>query len=432
MPTSILFSSVHRQNLFRVSVLRSFYLISLLLTIIFNNSLSSEDLYLPGVLYTLITLLLVNIFTYFTLLNADSISENTLLIHLLVDVVGVFFLLYFFGGYANPFIFYLLVPITIAAASLSASKVLVVFIGSVFAYSLLMTPFFFHDTGTSAPHHGENSEFGSHLVGMWASFMFSAVLLSVFLQAMSRTLQKKEQEINQQKEVLSRNEQVVALGTLAADAAHELSTPLSTMAITIKELQYECDGQSEICDDLKLLRAQVDRCKNVLTSLTERTGFSRPDSLEPSSLVDFIEQQLHEIQLTHPSRDVQYSSRLDTDLIVQNKPAFLHSLKNIIANAVEASEHLVTVHLDLVGENLSLRVANDGSDITHLNEKEIGTPFYTEKEHGLGLGLFLAISTIEQLGGGVEWRSRPGGGTIVQLHVPLDGLQAPSLTEEKQ
>jgi len=432
MPTSILFSSVHRQNLFRVSLLRSFCLISLLLTITFNNSLSSEDLYLPGVLYTLITLLLVNIFTYFTLINANSISENTLFIHLLVDVVSVFFLLYFFGGYANPFIFYLLVPVTIAAASLSTSKVLIIFISSVLAYSFLMTPFFFHDTEINSPHHGENSEFGSHLVGMWASFIFSAVLLSVFLQAMGRTLQKKEQEINQQKEILSRNEQVVALGTLAADAAHELSTPLSTMAITIKELQYECDEQSEIYDDLKLLRTQVDRCKSVLTSLTERTGFSRPDSLEPASLVEFIKQQLHEIQVTHPSREVQYSSHLNADLTIQNKPAFLHSLKNIIANAVEASEHLVSVRLDLDGDNLRLRVANDGCDITHLNEKKIGTPFYTGKEHGLGLGLFLAISTIEQLGGGIEWQSRPGGGTIIQLHVPLDGLQAPSLTEKKQ
>jgi len=432
MPTSILFSSVHRQNLFRVSLLRSFCLISLLLTITFNNSLSSEDLYLPGVLYTLITLLLVNIFTYFTLINANSISENTLFIHLLVDVVSVFFLLYFFGGYANPFIFYLLVPVTIAAASLSTSKVLIIFISSVLAYSFLMTPFFFHDTEINSPHHGENSEFGSHLVGMWASFIFSAVLLSVFLQAMGRTLQKKEQEINQQKEILSRNEQVVALGTLAADAAHELSTPLSTMAITIKELQYECDEQSEIYDDLKLLRTQVDRCKSVLTSLTERTGFSRPDSLEPASLVEFIKQQLHEIQVTHPSREVQYSSHLNADLTIQNKPAFLHSLKNIIANAVEASEHLVSVRLDLDGDNLRLRVANDGCDITHLNEKKIGTPFYTGKEHGLGLGLFLAISTIEQLGGAIEWQSRPGGGTIIQLHVPLDGLQAPSLTEKKQ
>jgi two-component system sensor histidine kinase RegB len=295
-----------------------------------------------------------------------------------------------------------------------------------------MTPFYFHDSEINTPHHGENSEFGSHLVGMWASFIFSAVLLSVFLQAMNRTLQKKEQEINQQKEALSRNEQIVALGTLAADAAHELSTPLSTMAITIKELQYQCDGQSEICDDLALLRTQVDRCKSVLTSMTERTGFSRPDSLEPTSLVGFIEQQLHEIQLTHPSREVQYSSQLDNDLIMQNKPAFLHSLKNIIGNALEASEHHISINLDLDGENLILQVANDGCDITHLNEKKIGTPFYTGKEHGLGLGLFLAISSIEQLGGGVEWHSRPGGGTIIQLRVPLDGLQAPSITEKKQ
>ncbi|MBL4607432.1 MAG: HAMP domain-containing histidine kinase, partial [Pseudomonadales bacterium] len=234
--------------------------------------------------------------------------------------------------------------------------------------------------------------------------------------------QKKEQEINRQKETLSRNEQIVALGTLAADAAHELSTPLSTMAITIKELQYEYNDQSALCEDLQLLRTQVDRCKNVLTSLTERTGFSRPDSLEPVSINSFVARQLHEIQLTHPSREVQYSSTLGTELIIHNKPAFLHSLKNIIANAVEASEHHISVHLKQDTDNLILQVANDGSDITKLNKNKIGTPFYTGKEHGLGLGLFLAISTVEQLGGHIEWHSRQGGGTRVQLSVPLASL----------
>ena len=422
MPSSILFSSVHRQNLFRVSVLRSFYLITLLLTIIFKDTLSSEDLYFPGVLYTLLTLLVITGITYAYIIKTEYVSENILLLHLLIDVVGVFFLLYFFGGYANPFVFYLLVPVTIAAASLPAKKVVVVFISAVLAYSLLMTPFYYHDTQTNTPHHGENSEFGSHLVGMWASFIFSAVLLSVFLQAMNRTLQKKEQEINHQKEVLNRNEQVVALGTLAADAAHELSTPLSTMAITIKELQYECDGQSEICEDLKLLREQVDRCKNVLTSLTDRTGISRPDSLEPVSLVGFIKQQVHEIQLTNPLREITFTCKLEEEFLIQHKPAFLHSLKNIIANALEASEHLISILLDLDGESLILNISNDGSDITQLNENRIGTPFYTQKQHGLGLGLFLAISTIEQIGGDIQWGSREGGGTTFWLRIPLEGL----------
>ncbi|MBL4606598.1 MAG: hypothetical protein JKY01_02070, partial [Pseudomonadales bacterium] len=200
MPPSILFSSIHRQNLFRLSVLRSFYLISLLLTIFFNNSLSSKDLYIPGLLYTLSILLMVSILTYYYLLKTEYVSENTLLFHILIDVVGVFFLLYFFGGYANPFVFYLLIPLTIAAASLSQSKVAIVFASAVLAYSLLMTPFYFHEPGVSSPHHGQSSEFGSHLVGMWASFLFSAVLLSVFLHTMNRALQKKEQEINRQKE----------------------------------------------------------------------------------------------------------------------------------------------------------------------------------------------------------------------------------------
>lgn len=422
MPSSILFSSVHRQNLFRVSILRSFYLISLLMTVTVNDTLSSKDLYFPGILYTLLTLLVVNAFTYAYLLKTPFVSENTLLFHLLIDVVGVFFLLYFFGGYANPFVFYLLIPITIAAASLSTPKVAIIFVFAVLAYSLLMTPFYYHDAQVSTPHHGKNSEFGSHLVGMWASFILSAVLLSVFLQAMNRTLQKKETEINRQKETLSRNEQIVALGTLAADAAHELSTPLSTMAITINELQHGCEEQSDIYEDLALLRAQVDRCKQVLTSLTDRTGSSRPNSLESVSLLNFIKQQIHEIQITKPSLEIEYICDFDDALSIQHNPAFLHGIKNIISNAVEASKTYVSIHLHLEEDNLVLSISNDGADITQLNESKIGTPFYTQKKHGLGLGLFLAISTIEQMGGHVQWHSRPSGGTTITLTVPLKAL----------
>ena len=422
MAVSVLFSSAHRQNLFRVCTLRTLYLIALLLSLLSHNNLSDEKLLLPGLLSTLSLLFLINLATYYFLLKTAQVSENMLFCQLLVDIIGVYFLIYFYGGFSNPFISYLLVPVTIAAATLSRNKVITVFLSAILVYSLLMLPFYFHEPNPHSPHHGQTSEFSNHLVGMWLNFILSASLLSVFLERMNNSMKKKEVEINAQKEALALNEQIVSLGTFATDAAHELSTPLTTMAITINEMQHSFAEISLIQEDLSLLRSQIDRCKNILTTFTEKTGFSRPDSLESISLCKFITQQLNELRSRYPLKSITFKYDPNTDIEIIYHAALLHSLKNILNNAAEASANHVFVTVQLIGDKLTFTCINDGQDITLLDQGKIGTPFYSQKEQGLGLGLFLAKITITQLGGELHWKRAPQGGTLMEANIPIKQL----------
>ncbi len=334
----------------------------------------------------------------------------------------MYVLLYFYGGFSNPFISYLLVPVTIAAATLSRNKVLLVFISAIGVYSVLMLPFYFHEPNPHVPHHGESNAFSSHLIGMWLNFILSASLLSVFLERMSNSMKKKEEEINAQKAALALNEQIVALGTFAADAAHELSTPLATMAITIHEMQRNVAGQPDLQDDLGLLRSQIDRCKRILTSFTEKTGFSRLDSLQSIALGQFIQQQIHEIQARHPLKSFVFNNALTTDINIAQHTAFLHSLKNLLNNAAQACAKQVKVTLQLSNEHVIFTCVNDGEDITQLDQSKISTPFYSAREQGLGLGLFLAKIAASQLGGELQWSSAAQGGTVMRLTIPLKSL----------
>lgn len=419
MAMSALFTSAHKQNVFRVCVLRTLYLLAIMLSLLTNNTASNL---LPGLLITLLLLFLINIASYFFLLKTQHVSENMLLLQLLIDIFGVYFLLYFYGGFSNPFISYLLVPVTIAAATLSRNKVLLVFISAVCVYSVLMLPFYFHDPNPHMPHHGESNAFSSHLIGMWLNFILSATLLSVFLERMSNSMKKKEQEINAQKEALALNEQIVALGTFAADAAHELSTPLATMAITIHEMQNNLSNHPDIQEDLGLLRNQIDRCKKILTSFTEKTGFSRLESFQNIALGHFIQQHIHEIQRNHPLKSLTFNNELSTDINITHHTAFLNGLKNILNNAAQASAKQVKVTLQLVNEQVIFTCINDGEDITQLDQNKISTPFYSSKEHGLGLGLFLAKMATSQLNGDLKWSSARKGGTVMVLTIPLLSL----------
>ncbi|MBV1874575.1 MAG: hypothetical protein KUG80_07330 [Gammaproteobacteria bacterium] len=425
MPASVLFSSIHKENLRRICSLRNFYIIALTLIILPSRGyIVSIDVYAPGALAALSLLFILNLLTLFYLSRTRYVSENMLFIQLLIDIFGVFAILYFFGGSSNPFVSYLLVPVTIAAATLSKKLVLSVFVVAAMAYSALMLPLFTYDQGAAATHHSQANEFSIHLVGMWINFIFSSGLLSFFMMKMSRTLQEKEHEINKQREELSRNTEIVSLGTLAADAAHELSTPLTTMAITIKELQNDIPDQQALNSDLDLLRAQIDSCKSILTSLTDRTGFSRSESIETVAVNAYVRKQIHNISLICPSVNISCNTKIPDGQLIQRDTAFLHSIKNLLRNAAEASETNVHLDLALQDEQFLLTCANDGHDITRLDQNKLGTPFYSNKQNGLGLGLFLAKSVIEGLGGQLSWHSKPEGGTIIRVTVPLKSIQS--------
>src|SRR5690554_3265223 len=188
------------------------------------------------------------------------------LLHLLADVIGLTVLFYLTGGCHNPFISYYLVPVTIAAATLPWHYAWIIASVSMAAYTLLL--WFYHPVPQFA-HYYDALGVNLHVLGMWLNFALSAGLVTFFIFKMAHALRNRDRALSRTREAALRNEQIVAVATQAAGTAHELSTPLSTMAVLLNEMRKDAHGNQELAQDIDLLRQQVDICKSRLRHLVE-------------------------------------------------------------------------------------------------------------------------------------------------------------------
>ncbi|MDR2214961.1 MAG: hypothetical protein LBE59_03875, partial [Nevskiaceae bacterium] len=204
-----------------------------------------------GLIFTIFfTLTLVNGALYWRLQQHRQPRASELVAHLLIDVLGLSLLLYFTGGASNPFVSYLLVPVTIAAATLSFGYTLALVVCALASYSLLL---FFHAPlpalmpDEAAPmHHEAGAGIGLvtdaanlHIWGMWFNFVVSAALITFFVVRMAADNQRQQARLRQYREDTLRNEQILAVATMAAGTAHELGTPLGSMAVVLKDLRQQ-------------------------------------------------------------------------------------------------------------------------------------------------------------------------------------------------
>lgn len=224
-----------------------------------------------------------------------------------------------------------------------------------------------------------------------------------------------------------RNEQMVALATLATGAAHELGTPLGTMAILVNEIKAE---QPLTDDQLEIFRMQITRCKEILGSVAASAGVVRAEAGEQVPLDEFLNSVVEQWQVIRPRAVVRMN--LDESLpappIVAER-TLSQAIMNILNNAAEASTGAIDISASWYEDILKLEVADQGTGLSPEILKNRGKPFITTKSsgHGLGLGLFLVQSTMDRLGGRMEFIDREGGGTICRLELPL----APLLVDSK-
>ncbi|HMX15839.1 MAG TPA: sensor histidine kinase, partial [Rhodocyclaceae bacterium] len=189
---------------------------------------------------------------------------------LAVDVVGLAGLLFFTGGATNPLISLLLPPVAFAAMALPGRLVAFVVALGVAAYSLLMVAF----VPLALPDPGKAAAL--HLAGMWLTFVLSAAMLGWLILRMTASIRERDARLAEARETALRNERVVALGALAAGAAHELGTPLATMAIVAGELEGDRRLPADMREDVALLRQQVGACKAIISGMAARGGAGGP------------------------------------------------------------------------------------------------------------------------------------------------------------
>nr|BDT38182.1 HAMP domain-containing histidine kinase [Myxococcus sp. MH1] len=364
-------------------------------------------------------------------LGRARVSEATIGKLMLWDTLVLTGLLALSGGTHNPFTTLYLVNVALGTVLLPARWMWGLLGFTLTAFGSL---FVLQDVelvpGLSRPDHAALMRL--HLNGMWVAFAVAAGFIVYFVQRVTRALEEREEELAQARVQHARREKVASLATLAAGAAHELSTPLSTIAVVSKEVEraLASAGTSEaVREDLRLIRQQVDRCRDVLVQMSADAGQTTGEAFHPMALGRLVEDSLAELAGVERVK-VELPTALSGRWVQGPPRALARVVRGLVKNALQASPPSKAVELRVVegqgGARLEVRDGGAGMPADVL--ARAGEPFFTTKApgEGMGLGLFLARTLAEQLGGSLELRSTPGQGTVASLALPLG---APVVTE---
>ena len=417
-------SALARQGLQRLLLLRAFVtILSTVGLVIFQRF--SDLIISPTLISSLVIAVVLSIaIGYWRLNMASVISEAELFCHLLVDVAILFILILNSGGASNPLISYMLVLLAVTATLLPRHFVYALTTVGILMYSY----FLFLDLGSD---HGpsmnmdQDTIFELHLVGMWVIFLVSAILISVFLTRMASAIRDRELNLAQARENELRNEQLVAIGTLAAGTAHALGTPLSTMAVLLTELDKldeEDLRQGNIKEDISILKQQVTRCKESINQLIRYYQKDNPAEVEDIPLSEFVSDVQDYITNIHPSASVSFTIDSSGDPMIATELSVKHAVINIIENGIKAAKEKVDVKFSL-GEDefefIEISINDDGPGIPAKVMENMGEPFISTRKDSMGLGIFLANAAVQRLGGTIEMFNLKLGGALTLIRLPL-------------
>lgn len=331
--------------------------------------------------------------------------------HLAFDLIIHSVLLYFTGGSTNPFVSYYLVPLTIAAATLPWLYTLVLAGLALTGYTLLLM---WYDPLRIEPTYQATLQ----VYGMWLSFALAAVLITFFVARMAEELRRQDQRQAERREETLRDQQLLAVATQAAGAAHELGTPLATMSVLLKELRQEYD-EPRLQEDLALLQSQVMLCKETLQQLVRAAEADRRQAIKEQTAREWVEAVLQRWHLMRPEASYRYQCQGRGSPPRLMPPADLsQALLNLLNNATDACAEDLFICLDWDPQWIKVTIRDQGPGVPLAIAEQIGRPFFTTKGKGFGLGLFLSQASVNRAGGTVKLYNHEEGGTLTELCLP--------------
>jgi len=434
-----------RQNLKWLFILRNLMILSEVILIVLsiyglNIRLPEQQLWL-----VIMSIGVVNAYTSMRLETEEPVTELEIFSQLVIDVFAITALLYLTGGASNPITWVFLLPLIITAIMLHQSYAWYMVILTTSMYTALMA---YNIPLPSIEPHMPNPEmrysdvknyellqqvhamsdshyFNLHIFGMWFGFVFSAGLVAFFVVELAKTLKAQERNLAEARENALRDERVVALGTLAASAAHDMGTPLGTIAIVTHELEqeYPVHRFPDLHDKLLIMQQQIDRCKTALSVMSASAGEMRAESGSVMLLTDYIDEVINQWRSHKPAAKLCFF--IDPDVAMHAKIiaelTLTHSIINILNNAAEASppEKGIEFHASWDVDYAVIKIRDFGPGLPPELIDFAGKQPVISKKRGLGVGLFLAYSTINRLGGKISLYNSESGGACAEITLPL-------------
>ncbi len=339
------------------------------------------------------------------------------------DIAELAALLYFTGGLENPFSFLLLGPVLISATALPPRMTLLLGIFAMLCATVLV--FFHYQLPWDSENPLELPEI--YMVGVWFSILFAIGYIGVYMWQIAEEARQLSDALAATELVLAREQHLSQLDGLAAAAAHELGTPLSTITVVVREIERALDPKSPYAEDVKLLREQAQRCREILAKITELPAGGPFDRMPLSALIE-------EAAAPHRNFGVSLGVTLPPDRTAEpvgaRNPAIRYGLGNLIENAVEFANKRVEIIAQWTAEEVSITIGDDGPGFAPEVVDRIGAPYVTHRRpgsrgpggdedtvFGLGLGLFIAKTLLERSGAKLSLKNQapPLHGALVKV-----------------
>jgi len=380
------------------------------------------NLLITPILVAIAFLSFFNVYTRYRINRPQPIALYELVMQLSVDIIILTVLLGLSGGASNPFAILYLLPLTITAILLPARVTWGLAVLTVICYSLLLVVY------VPMPQtHNHADMFGLHIVGMWLGFVLSAGVVAYFIVGLKKIIKKQAGALSRAKEQAYKNKQLIKLGVLAASTAHEMGTPLNSIALLVEDIEQD-DAQlsPDLLNKTVVIREQITRCRDALASLNKSAGSVSLQGGGEVLLVDYLQGLIGNWHRQHPDTKIEF--KLDdqnSNEAVMIDEVLNLALTNIIENAIEVSPRRVTVGASQQESHWLLTIRDYGPGMSEEELKQIGQQGYSTKDHGLGLGLFLSHSIIQRLGGMVNLYNHSGGGLCTDIQLPNKFQQVP-------
>jgi two-component system, sensor histidine kinase RegB len=360
------------------------------------------------------------------LVERRPITNAALFATLLVDVACLTTQLYLSGGVSNPFVTLFLLQVVIAALLLRGwtSWAMVVITSTLFAWLAWAAPPF------PLPHFWASELSIPYVAASWFNFTLTATLLALFVTRIVRNVSEHDARLAALRQRAAEEEHIVRMGLLASGAAHELGTPLSSIAVMLGDWRREpaIARSPALLADLDDMRAEVTRCKDILSQVLLASGEVRGNAPIRTTLRTFLS-GIVDSWNESKGPTATYEHLMTSDPRIVADKALAQTITNLLDNAVEAGAKTIALCAWWDGDRLVLAVRDDGAGFPQSILDGLGKPYLSTKaRRGAGLGLFLAVNVLRTLGGTVSARVREHGGSEVTLTLPLAAISIPEET----
>jgi len=405
-------------NIGRVLLMRAVFILCQLLLVILSLWYDGIHVSIASIMVIVTLYIMVNAVSLLLLMGSKGLSERVYFMQLLLDVLFLTLLLYYSGGYTNPFVSLYLLPLIVVSTTLERAYAWAMSAAVLSCYTLMV--FEYHPLFVMEGERANQfAGFHLHLLGMWFSFALSVGLIVFFIMRMSLSIRQRDRRLAEMRETADRDSHILALGAMAAGATHELGTPLATMAVVSHELACDFPNNQDIIEQTSILKHELARCKQVLSQLSSSAGQWRSEGGHRVALDRYVRDTVTRWQVIRPQAELHLKQETEGDIPEFTADITLtQALYNLLNNAADAEPIGIVVSFAWNEENICIKVQDKGHGfpayvLEHVAQAEIST-----KGSGHGLGLFLSRAVVKRLGGTLALYNSDKGGACAKITLP--------------